>query len=109
MKIESVPFIASDWEKIKPEKINGESGFSMVRKFEQGNVRVRMAEYSPDYRADHWCEKGHVVLVLEGALTIEIKDGRSFVLNQGMSFQVADGIDAHKAFSERGAKVFIID
>jgi hypothetical protein len=35
---------------------------------EAGNVRVRMVEYSPGYVADHWCERGHVVLVLEGEL-----------------------------------------
>jgi hypothetical protein len=25
-----------------------------------------MVEYSPGYRADHWCEKGHILLCLEG-------------------------------------------
>jgi hypothetical protein len=37
---------------------------------------VRIVEYSPGYLADHWCEKGHVILCLEGELQTELKDGR---------------------------------
>lgn len=42
---------------------------------EMGNIRVRIVEYSPGYTADHWCNKGHVLLVLEGELYTELSDG----------------------------------
>ena len=109
MKIENLPFIVTDWNHTSSEKINGETGFAVSKLFEQGNLRVRMIEYSPGYKADHWCKRGHVVLVLDGEMTIAIDDGRKFELKPGMSFQVADGIDAHKAYTDKGAKVFIVD
>ncbi len=109
MKIENVPFTVTDWGKVETQTVPGESGEATVRSFEQGNVRVRTAEYSPGYRADHWCLRGHVVLILEGEITVEIQDGRKFVLKKGMSFQVADGIDAHLAHTQKGALAFIVD
>ncbi len=68
-----------------------------------------MVEYSPGYVADHWCERGHVVLVLEGELITELKDGRSFVLRAGSSYHVADLRDPHRSASPKGAKLFIVD
>jgi len=69
-----------------------------------------MIEYSPGYKADHWCPRGHVLLVLEGELNIELKDGQKFKLTPGMSFQVADDEEnPHLAFTDAGAKVFIVD
>jgi quercetin dioxygenase-like cupin family protein len=50
-----------------------------------GNIRVRIVEYSPGYLADHWCSRGHVLLVLEGELVTELDDGRKFVLTAGTS------------------------
>jgi len=52
------------------------SGSATWRTREVGGIRVRMVEYSPGYRADHWCRKGHVLLVLEGELETELDDGR---------------------------------
>jgi quercetin dioxygenase-like cupin family protein len=109
MKIENLPFTVSDLSKVKSLRTEGESGYADMRTFEPGNIRARLVEYSPDYKADHWCSKGHVVFILEGDVIIEIEDGRKFELSTGMSFQVADGIDAHKAYSSKGAKVLIVD
>jgi hypothetical protein len=54
--------------------------------------------------------RGHVVLVLEGELIIELKDGKEFKADSGISFQVADDDDnPHLAYTEKGAKVFIVD
>lgn len=74
-----------------------------------GDIRVRIVEYSPGYLADHWCEKGHVILCLEGELQTELKDGRVEVLLPGMSYQVGDGMQAHRSYSPNGAKLFIVD
>jgi quercetin dioxygenase-like cupin family protein len=68
-----------------------------------------MVEYSPGYKADHWCSKGHVLLVLEGELSTELQDGRRFALAPGQSYQVADGAEPHRSSTERGAKLFIVD
>jgi len=49
-----------------------------------------MVEYTPGYLADHWCDRGHVLYVLEAELETELRDGRSFTLSAGMSYQVSD-------------------
>jgi hypothetical protein len=68
-----------------------------------------MVEYSPGYLADHWCSKGHILLVVEGELDTELADGRRFTLKPGMSYQVADGAEPHRSRTQCGAKLFIVD
>ena len=69
-----------------------------------------MIEFSPGYKADHWCGRGHVVLGLEGELITELKDGREFKVDSGISFEVSDDDDnPHRSYTEKGAKVFIVD
>ena len=88
----------------------GEQGEAIWRTFRAGDLRVRMVEYSPGYLADHWCDLGHVLLVLEGELVSELRDGRTFTLKPGMSYQVADfGDVAHRSRTETGAKLFVVD
>ena len=53
--------------------------------------------------------KGHILYCLEGELHTELKDGRLFVLKAGMSYQVADNAEAHRSYSETGARLFIVD
>jgi len=109
MRIEKVPFATTDWALLPASEIKGASGVARQRMIEAGNLRLRLVEYSTGYRADHWCEHGHVVLVLEGALTTELKDGRRFESPQGTSFQVAEGDGFHLVSTATGAKVFIVD
>jgi len=68
-----------------------------------------MVEYTPGYIADHWCNRGHVLLVLEGELVTELSDGRKFLLTAGMSYQVAEETSPHRSITETGAKLFIVD
>ena len=70
---------------------------------------MRLVEYSPGYRADHWCVKGHILFCVEGELHTELKDGRTFSLKPGMSYQVADNAEAHRSSTPTGAKLFIVD
>ncbi len=109
MRIEGVPFCVVAWEGVEPSKHAGETGSAYWRTFEKGNIRVRMVEYSPGYLADHWCKKGHVLLVLEGELTTELADGREYVLRKGQSYQVAEDIDPHRSRTNTGVKLFIVD
>ncbi len=110
MKIQNVPFTITDWEKIKPVEYKGEFGSSFWRIFESGNIRVRIVEYSPGFKSDHYCSRGHILLVLEGELYIKLKDEQTFLLVQGKSFQAEDDENnPHLAYTEKGAKVFIVD
>lgn len=75
-----------------------------------GDVRIRQVEYTAGYLADHWCDRGHVLYVLEGRLDTELRDGRRFTLTAGMSYEVSDfGDAAHRSSTSTGAKLFIID
>lgn len=109
MKIQDVLFCTTDWDKVTPTEHPGETGKAFWRTLEMGNIRVRMVEYTPGYFADHWCSRGHVLLVLEGELITELSDGREFKLTPGMSYQVADDANPHRSHTEKGAKLFIVD
>jgi len=109
MNIQDVPFCTIAWSTVPTTAHPGTTGEALWRTFEMGNIRVRMVEYTPGYMADHWCGKGHVLLVLEGELTTELSDGRKFTLSPGMSYQVADSANPHRSYTECGAKLFIVD
>jgi len=109
LRIENVPFTTTDWSAVQPTEHPGTTGVALWRTIEQGNVRVRMVEYSAGYEADHWCKRGHVLLVLEGELVTELEGGRRVTLRPGMSYQVADGAAAHKSRTSGGAKLFVVD
>ena len=110
MKIQNVPFGVTRWEDLEPTEHRGEEGVALWRTFEEGNLRVRVVEYSPGYRADHWCARGHVLYVLSGTLVTELKDGRVFTLTPGMSYQGEDDPEnPHRSRTETGATLFIVD
>lgn len=109
MQIRDVPFELTDWSKVPATDHPGMTGTARWRTRQLGEIRVRMVEYLPGYLGDHWCEKGHVLLCLEGALHLELADGRTADLKPGASFQVGDGAPAHRASAPTGARVFIVD
>ena len=109
MKMTDIPFGTTDWSAIEPTTHPGDVGVAMWRTRQFGAIRVRMVEYSPGYVSDHWCEKGHILLCLEGELTTRLADGREFVLKPGTSYQVADGAEPHRSSTETGARLFIVD
>jgi hypothetical protein len=110
MEIPPLPFTVTDWSRMSPTEHPGETGKAFWRTLDIGNLRVRMVEYTPGYLADHWCDRGHVLYVLEGELDTELKDGRRFTLTAGMSYQVSDfGDAAHRSSTRTGAKLFIVD
>ena len=109
MQLLEIPFQTVDWTRVSVTTHPGERGSATWRTVEVGNVRTRMVEYSLDYLADHWCERGHVLHVLEGELTTELRDGRTFVLHAGESYIVATGDGAHRSSTSNGARLFIVD
>lgn len=109
MRMNDIPFGVTDWSGIERTEHKGERGVAYWRTQQFGNLRVRSVEYSPDYLADHWCVKGHILLCVEGELHTELADGRRFTLQPGMSYQVADNAEPHRSFTAVGAKLFIVD
>ena len=109
MQMSEIPFGITDWSTLEATEHTGNSGQAFWRTQNFGTIRVRMVEYTPGYLADHWCKKGHVLLLLEGDLKTELEDGRTFQMTPGMSYQVADGVEAHRSSSVNGAKLFIVD
>jgi hypothetical protein len=109
VQLSDIPFATTDWSRIAPTEHAGETGVAYWRTQHFGDVRVRMVEYTPGYRADHWCSKGHVLLCIEGELHTELEDGRAFTITRGMSYQVADNAEPHRSHTETGAKLFIVD
>lgn len=109
MHLTGMPFESIRWSDVEPTQHPGDVGFALWRTKKFGELRVRLVEYSPGYVADHWCEKGHVVLCVEGELHTELKDGRTFTLGPGVSYVVADGASSHRSTAPKGAKLFIVD
>ncbi len=109
MKIKNIPFEAVDWTQIRGERHPGESGYAEWKVRQCGDIRVRVVEYSPGYKADHWCSKGHILFCLEGSMMTELKDGRKFELRKGMSYHVEDDNYPHNSYTESGATLFIVD
>ncbi len=109
MRLRDIPFGVTEWESVEPTIHPGTSGTATWRTCQFGDLRVRMVEYSPGYVADHWCSKGHILLVLDGELVTELSDGQSVVLKRGSSYQVADDTMPHRSSTAGGARLFIVD
>jgi hypothetical protein len=109
MKLTDIPFGITDWSAVEATEHAGDVGVARWRTRHFSAIRVRMVEYSAGYVADHWCEKGHILLCLAGELETELLDGRVFRLGPGMSYQVADQAEAHRSSSRTGATLFIVD
>lgn len=105
----TIPFQITDWSQQLKSFHPGESGEAIWQTLSYDHLRIRLVEYSPGYRADHWCSKGHIIYCLEGEMTTELSDGRSFVLRAGMSYQVSDDMSQHRSCTEQGVKLLIVD
>ena len=109
MVIHNIPFESVDWNDIHSERHNGETGYAEWKVRQCGSIRVRVVEYSPGYKADHWCSKGHIILCLEGEMYSELDDGRVVKLTKGMCYFVGDNNEAHRSTTATGCKLFIVD
>lgn len=109
MKMPRTPMSITDWADLIPSEHPGDSGVALWRTRTFGDIRVRMVEYSPGYKADHWCSKGHVLLCLKGSLNIQIQNGETFELKTGQSYHVGDGDPPHASSTATGATLFVVD
>lgn len=104
-----ITFQTTDWDAVPVTEHPGKTGKARWRTIRYGTLRIRLVEFSENYRASEWCRIGHIVYCLDGEIVTELSDGRSFPLRSGMSYQVTDGVSAHRTSSETGAKVLIVD
>ncbi len=109
MNIAGISFHTTNWEIVETTRHEGETGYALWKTIKIGTIRVRQVEYSVNYKADHWCSKGHILLCIEGEMTTELQDGRKFVLKAGTSYQVGDNMEPHRSFTKKGCKLFIVD
>jgi hypothetical protein len=104
-----MPFGVIDWSTVPTTTHDGDPGIATWRTVQAGSTRIRIVDYPPGFRADHWCLKGHVVHVLSGRFTTEHKDGSSHTLSEGMTYHVGDDVAAHQSFTDTGVRLFIVD
>lgn len=109
MNLGNSPFQLIDWNSIPKEEHTGERGIAHWQVFHMGAIRIRKVEYSAGYIADHWCNKGHIILCLEGEMDTELVDGRIMNLKEGMTYIVGDENEAHRTSTEKGCKLYIVD
>ena len=105
----NIPFQITDWEKKSPTEHKGVTGVAKWKTRQFEGLRIRMVEYSKNYKADHWCEKGHLIYCVHGEMDTELSDGKIVKLTKGMSYQVSDGLSSHRTSSANGVKLFIVD
>jgi hypothetical protein len=109
MKIASFPFTTFNWSSVPKEHRNGDTGFATWQVQMLNEIRVRRVDYSPGYKADHWCSKGHVLFCMEGEMDTELEDGRIMKLTAGMVYLVGDTNERHRSSTKTGCKLFIVD
>src|SRR5277367_2295988 len=102
MQIPAFPFTVTDWAGVEVTEHPGTTGKALWKTLMIGDVRVRMVEYTPGYLADHWCERGHILLVLEGELVTELQGGGGVKLRPGMSYEVSNGASSHRSATATG-------
>lgn len=105
----NIPFQLTDWNNIPAMEHKGETGVATWKTQQFGGLRIRMVEYSANYKADHWCEKGHIIFCIEGEMDTELADGSIHTLKKGMTYQVSDDLSSHRTASKNGVKLFVVD
>ncbi len=106
---DKIPFQTLDWSTIEKIEHKGDAGIAYWQTLQFGNIRIRLVEYSENYFADHWCQKGHIVHCLEGDFVTELENGVKSIVTKGMSYVVSDDASSHRSTSKNGVKLLIID
>jgi hypothetical protein len=104
-----IPFQITDWSSVPTTVVNGTTGTATMLIVQHGDLRIRMVEYSANYLADHWCQLGHLVFVLEGELINEMENGGTSVLKPGSFYAVSDGLSSHRSRTVGPVKLIVVD
>src|SRR5882757_7974674 len=105
----NIPYQTFAWETIPTSEHKGQTGIAYWKTIQFPGLRIRLVEYSKDYLANHWCEKGHIVYCLEGEFVSELQTGEKSTLTKGMSYVASDDVSSHRSLSIQGVKLLIID
>jgi hypothetical protein len=105
----SIPFQTIDWDNIPTTQHNGTTGVAYWQTILLDGLRIRKVIYSDNYKADHWCQKGHIVHCLEGEFSNELENGDIYKLTQGMTYVVSDDLSSHRSITTNKATLLIID
>jgi len=106
---QNIPFQNIDWSVVPKVEYQGETGIATWQTTRFEGLRVRIVEYSAGYKADHWCQKGHIVHCLEGEVVNELKEQTDSLLKAGMTYIVSDDLSSHRSVTKNGVKLLIID
>ncbi len=104
-----IPFQIIDWNKVPTTEKDGETGTVRSKTLQFDNIRVRIVEYSAGYKADHWCQKGHIIHCLDGEMVSELENGTKSIFSKGMTYIVSDDLSSHRSTTANGVKLLIID
>jgi hypothetical protein len=107
--MKNIPFQTINWEHCEKVQYAGETGFAVWQTIQFDGIRLRLVEYSANYTADHWCEKGHIIHCLEGEFNSELATGENFRLTAGNTYIVSDKMSSHRSVTAHGVKLFIVD
>ena len=105
----NIPFQTIDWTSIEKIEYKGETGVASWQTVQFDGLRVRLVKYSTGYKADHWCQKGHIVFCLDGEFISELSTGEEIILTKGQTYIVSDELSSHRSVSIVGVKLLIID
>ena len=108
-RIDPILFHTTDWSSVPTNEDKGKTGTAKWQAIQVGQLRVRLVEYSENYKASQWCNDGRVFYCLDGEMTVELSDGRTFNLTTGMSYEVMHGFTGHRLISHGGVRALIID
>lgn len=103
------PFQTINWSSVPKTEHKGETGTSWWQILQLNGLRIRIVEYSNNYLADHWCQKGHIVHCLEGEFISELSTGEQITLKKGDTYVVSDNLSSHRSASSHGVKLLIVD
>ena len=109
MEMSAFPFSITDFTSIEPTVHKGITGQAEWRTLHRDNIRIRQVTYSPNYLADHWCSKGHIIFCVEGSMETELDNGAKHILSKNSIYTVGDNSDKHRSFSKEGCVLFIVD
>jgi hypothetical protein len=110
MKLENLPIGVIDWSRVPAVIQAGETGTATARTCDLGNITLRLVVYSSGFKADDWCNKGHIVYVISWSLVIEHVDETRTALSTGKSWHAPDDAKSpHRVLCEAGATLFIVD
>jgi hypothetical protein len=97
-----IDFDALPWENAAPG--------ARFKSFQDGGRRMRIVEFTQEFVEPHWCEKGHVGIVISGELEIDFH-GKLVRYPAGSGIAIAAGPEnGHKASAiTKTVRLFLVE